>query len=294
MSEHIPESIDGLPNLCGWEGHLHEVTSKQSPVYLHRTPLRLDRMQSAFSLALHMHQPLMLQDGDSGTAPIIGNLQYMMERQHVHGMHDAPVFAQCYSRIADFIRELVDAGRQPRIMLDYSGELFWGLRQMGRGDILDNLKTVVDDDRYWPQVEWLGTMWGHAVVPSTPVPDIKLHIQAWQHHFFALFGWQAVARVRGFSPPEMHLPNHPDVSYEYIKALRDCGYQWLLVQEHTVEETDGQGLRERYLPRRLVARNSRDEEVSIIALIKTQGSDTKLVAQMQPLSEARGQHPREL
>jgi len=53
-------------------------------------------------------------------------------------------------------------------------------------------------------------------------------------------------------------------------------------------------LRERYLPRRLVARNSRGEEASIIALIKTQGSDTKLVAQMQPLSEARGMQPREL
>jgi hypothetical protein len=34
--------------------------------------------------------------------------------------------------------------------------------------------------------------------------------------------------------------------------------------------------------------------VSILALIKTQGSDTKLVAQMQPYSEAKGQQPREV
>src|SRR6185436_20574527 len=34
--------------------------------------------------------------------------------------------------------------------------------------------------------------------------------------------------------------------------------------------------------------------VSIIALIKTQGSDTKLVAQMQPFGEAKGMQPREL
>ncbi len=256
--------------------------------------MKLERLQSAFALALHMHQPLILQDGDLHTAPIIGNLQYMMERQHIHGMHDAPVFAWCYSRSADFIRELVQAGRQPRIMLDYSGELLFGLRQMGRGDILDNLGTVVHDRQFWPYVEWLGTMWGHAVAPSTPVPDLMLHIRAWQHHFAAIFGWEALRRVRGFSPPEMHLPNHPDVCHEYVKALRECGYQWLLVQEHSVEELDGRGLGERYLPRRLVARNSHGEEVSLTALIKTQGSDTKLVAQMQPLSEARGQHPREI
>jgi hypothetical protein len=294
MSDKIPELIDGLPNICGWEDEVQRVTSAQKPIYTGRTPLRLDRMQSAFALALHMHQPLMIQDGDLGTAPLIGNLQYMMERQHVHDMHDAPVFAHCYSRIADFIREHVDGGRHPRIMLDYSGELLFGLRQMGRGDILDNLRTLVDDDRYWPCAEWLGTTWAHAVVPSTPVPDLKPQILAWQHHFAGLFGWAALGRVRGFSPPEMHLPNHPDVAFEYVKALRECGYQWLLVQEHTIEELDGHGLGERYLPRRLVAKNSRGEEASIIALIKTQGSDTKLVAQMQPLAEARGLHPHAL
>ncbi len=290
----IPEIVDGLPNISGWESEVEEVTRRGGPVFLERTPFEIDRLQSAFALALHMHQPLIFQDGDLHTAPFVGNLQYMMERQHIHGMHDAPVFAWCYTRIADFIRELADAGRRPRIMLDYSGELLFGLRQMGRDDILENLKTIVQGDRYWPNAEWLGTMWGHAVVSSTPVPDIKLHMQAWQQHFAAIFGWEALRRVRGFSAPEMHLPNHPDVCFEYLTALRKCGYQWLLVQEHSVEEIDGAGLRERYLPRRLVARNARGEEASITALIKTQGSDTKLVAQMQPLSEARGQSPREL
>jgi hypothetical protein len=292
--ETIPETVNGLPNISGWENQVEEQTSRGGPVFFGTTPFRIETLQSAFALALHMHQPLILQDGDLRTAPIVGNLQYMMERQHIHGMHDAPVFAWCYSRIADFIRELVDAGRHPRIMLDYSGELLFGLRQMGRGDILDNLKTITHDGRFRPCVEWLGTMWGHAVASSTPVPDFRLHIRAWQHQFAAVFGWEALRRVRGFSPPEMHLPNHPDVSYQYVKALRECGYQWLLVQEHSVEELDGSGLRERYLPRRLVARNSRGEEVSITALIKTQGSDTKLVAQMQPVGEARGQQPREL
>jgi hypothetical protein len=292
--EPIPDVIDGLPNISGWDGEIESATRDRGPVYAGRTPMWLERLQSSFGVALHMHQPLVLGDEDLSSAPLIGNLQFMLEHQHIHGNHDAPVFAWCYTRIADFIRELVDAGRHPRVMLDYSGELLFGLRQMGRHDILDNLKSVTLDDRYWPHVEWLGTMWGHSVVPSTPVPDIKLHIRAWQHQFAGLFGWDALWRVRGFSPPEMHLPNHPDVCYRYIRALRECGFTWLAVQEHTVEELDGNGLRERYLPRRLVARSSEGDEASITALIKTQGSDTKLIGQMQPFHEARGQHPRDL
>jgi len=290
----IPEVINERPNICGWDDQVTAVTRGQEPVYLGRTPLRLERLQSAFAIGLHMHQPLILGDGDLRSAPIIGNLQYMMEHQDVGDNHNAAVFAWCYSRTADFIRELVDAGHQPRVMLDYSGTLLFGLRQMGRGDVLENLKTVVEDARYWPCVEWLGNFWGHSVAASTPVPDLALHMRAWQHHFAAIFGWDALRRVRGFSPPEMNLPNHPDVCFEYVTALRDCGYQWVAVQEHTVEEPDGQGLRERYLPRRLVARNSHGEEVSITALIKTQGSDTKLVGQMQPYYEAKGLQLREL
>jgi hypothetical protein len=292
--ESIPEIIKERPNICGWEDQVAAVTSRHEPVYLGRTPMHLERLQSAFAIGLHMHQPLILGDGDLRSTPIIGNLQYMMEHQDIGDNHNAPVFAWCYSRTADFIRELVDSGRQPHVMLDYSGTLLFGLQQMGRGDILENLKTVVHDARYWPCVEWLGTLWGHAVPASTPVPDLALHMRAWQQHFAAIFGWEALARVRGFSPPEMNLPNHPDVCFEYVKALRECGYQWLAVQEHTVEELDGQGLRERYLPRRLVARNSAGDEVSITALIKTQGSDTKLIGQMQPYYEAKGLQPREL
>jgi len=214
-------------------------------------------------------------------------LQAMFEHPHEGDNHNAGVFAWCYTRIADFIPELVSQGCNPRIMLDYSGNLLWGLHQMGRGDILENLKRVTNDPTYQPYVEWLGTMWSHAVVPSTPIPDLKLQIQAWQHHFAAIFGWAALSRVKGFSPPEMHLPNHPDTLYEFVKALQECGYRWLLVQEHSVETLAGEPLRDRHLPHRLVARNSHGETLEMLVLIKTQGSDTKLVAQMQPYYEAK-------
>jgi hypothetical protein len=98
-----------------------------------------------------------------------------------------------------------------------------------------------------------------------------------------------MARMRGFSPSEMALPNHPDVAYEFVKTLRDCGFTWVLVQEHTVEQPEnGWGPENKHLPHRLVCRNAEGETADIVAIVKTQGSDTKLVAQMQPYYEAKG------
>src|SRR2546427_7746088 len=173
-------------------------------------------------------------------------------------------------------------------MLDYSGCLFHGLWQMGSHDVFDALECVTCDPAYRHCVEWLGTSWGHAVAPSTPVQDFHLHVKAWQHHFAAIFGLDALSRVRGFSPSEMALPNQPDVAYEFVKTLIDCGYQWVLVQEHTIEQPDGQAAQHRHLPHRLVCTNARGDTATITAVIKTQGSDTKLIGQMQPYSEAKG------
>lgn len=288
----IPEIVDGLPNLCGHDAQVEAVTARQGPVYLHETNLRFDRLQAVACIALHMQQPLIpAGGGDMRTAETISNLQVMVNASD-GDRYNAGIFADCYGRIGDIVADLVHQGKNPRVMLDYSGELFYGLRKMGRGDVLERLRRITTDPHLRRHVEWLGTMWGHAVASSTPLPDLKLHMRAWQHHFAAVYGWDALGRVRGFSPPEMHLPNHPDAAYEYVKALTECGYQWLLVQEHTVEGLDGKGLSDRHLPHRLVAKNSAGEEASILALIKTQGSDTKLVAQMQPFYEARGQHPR--
>src|SRR5260370_20390599 len=86
----------------------------------------------------------------------------------------------------------------------------------------------------------------------------------------------------------MALPNQPDVASEFVKTLIDCGYQWVLVQEHTIEQPDGQAPQHRHFPHRLVCTNSRGDTATITAVIKTQGSDTKLIGQMQPYYEAKG------
>jgi hypothetical protein len=287
--------INGLPNLCGHDAQVEEATRPRGPAFLPHTNLRLERLRATFAIALHMQQPLIPAGGsDLRTADIISNLEYMVRNPGVGDNHNAPVFAECYARMGEIIPELVREGRNPRVMLDYSGELLYGLRKMGRGDVLERLRGITCDPGLRRHVEWLGTMWGHAVATSTPPPDLKLHMRAWQHHFAAVYGWEALGRVRGFSPPEMHLPNHPDAAFEYVKALKECGYKWLLVQEHTVESLDGKGLGYKHVPHRLLARNSSGEEISIIAVIKTQGSDTKLVAQMQPYYEAKGQQRQEL
>ena len=287
--QEIPEYIDGLPNICGSEELVNQARNRPGASYLPGSGIDFERIRSAFSIALHMHQPLIpAGGGDLHTAALISNLKDMMDNPGIGDNHNAPVFQWCYKRMGAFIPQLVHEGKNPRVMLDYSGELLHGLRAMGSGDVIDSLKAITLDPAYARCVEWLGTAWGHAVAPSTPVQDFRLHVQAWLHHFAAIFGLDAVSRVKGFSPPEMALPNHPDVCYEFVRTLKECGFQWVLVQEHSVERQDGSGVRQPHIPHRLMAKNSYGQTQSITAIIKTQGSDTKLVGQMQPYYEARG------
>lgn len=288
--ENLSEYIDGLPNISGSDSII-EATLRNRPdmVFKNSSPIAFERIKSACAIALHMHQPLIPAGGaDLRSADIISNLQYMMENQGIGDNHNAPVFHWCYKRMGEFVPQLIHEGEEPRVMLEYSGTLFHGLRKMGLHDVFDQLKNITCNPDYRRAVEWLGAPWGHAVAPSTPSQDYRLHVKAWQHHFAAIFGTEALGRVRGFSPSEMALPNHPDVAYEYIKTLRDCGYVWVLVQEHTVEQPhNGFGPEQKHLPHRLVCTNSQGESISILAILKTQGSDTKLVAQMQPYYEAK-------
>ncbi len=280
---------NGLPNIFFTTEEIKKLSPSASCDYAKQSNVNLDQLQASFGLALHMHQPTIpAGGGDLQHAGLISNLQHMLDNQGIGDNHNASVFIDCYGRMGNFIPDLVSRGKNPRIMLDYSGNLLWGIRQMGLDDTVEKLRRIACDKRYIPYVEWLGTTWSHAVATSTPVPDLKLHIMAWRKHFAELFGIDAVRRVKGFSPPEMHLPIHPDQCYEYIKALKECGYQWLMVQEHTIENPDGSGIRRPHLPHRLVAKNSKGETQEIVVLVKTQGSDTKLVAQMQPYYEARG------
>lgn len=286
----LEEYVGGLPNICGAEALIEEALARRGPIYLPESGIDFGRARSAFTNALHMHQPLIpAGGGDLSTAAVISNLQHMRDYGNDEARYNSGIFTWCYKRMGEFIPQLIHEGKQPRIMLDYSGTLLHGLRAMGLHDVMDALKNITCNPDYRRAVEWLGTPWGHAVAPSTPIQDYRWHVRAFQHHFAAIFGLDALSRVRGFSPAEMALPNHPDVAYEFVRTLKDCGFRWVLVQEHSVERVeDGGPMRTPHVPHRLVARNSQGETAVITALIKTQGSDTKLVAQMQPYYEAKG------
>ncbi len=286
----IAEYVDGLPNISGSEEVVDRIIQENrgKPIFLPESRVEFDNIRSAYAIALHMHQPLIPAGGDElRSAEMISNLRYMMEHQDIGDNHNAPVFHWCYKRMGEYIPQLIHDGKEPRVMLEYSGTLLHGLRQMGLDDVLESLQNITGSPEYRRAVEWLGAPWGHAVAPSTPVQDYRLHVRAWQMHFAAIFGAEALGRVRGFSPSEMALPNHPDVAYEFVKTLKEFGYDWVIVQEHSVEQPEsGWGPELKHLPHRMVCTNSEGETASIIAIIKTQGSDTKLVAQMQPYFEA--------
>ena len=123
-----------------------------------------------------MHQPTIPAGADG---QLISHLQWMLEHPGEGDNHNADAFAHCYRRMAEILPELISQGCEPRIMLDYSGNLLWGFEQMGRADILGALHTLACDPALIPHVEWLGTFWSHAVAPSTPIADLRLQILAW-------------------------------------------------------------------------------------------------------------------
>jgi hypothetical protein len=284
----LSDYVNGIPNLSGAKWPLIKPGNHQQ-IFLPESGIDWDNVKSAFAIALHMHQPIIPNpDQPLKEAEEISYLKHMMDHPDVGDNHNASVFRKCYKRMGDYIPELLDNGRQPRVMFDYSGTLLHGMRKMGLDDVFDNLKKITCDPKYRHCVEWLGSAWGHPVAPSTPIQDYRLHVNAWLQFFASIFGTEAVSRIRGFSPAEMALPNHPDVFYEFVKTLKDAGFRWLIVQEHTVEFEDGGGLQYKHRPHKLIARNSKGEKLSITAIIKTQGSDTKLIGQMQPYYEAKG------
>ena len=125
-STGLADLKSGLLAICGRETEIAAAVQHNEPVFLPTTNLRLEKITAGFACALHMHQPT-IPAGENGA--LISNLQYMFEHPDEGDNHNAGPFADCYRRIGDFIPALVAKGENPRIMLDYSGNLLWGLAQ---------------------------------------------------------------------------------------------------------------------------------------------------------------------
>ena len=144
----LPEYVDGLPNLCGSERLVEAAirAGRDWPVFGGPRSVDLAGIDSAFAVALHMHQPLIPAGGsDLRTAAIVSNLQWMLEHPDIGDNHNAPVFHSCYKRMGELIPQLLAEGRQPRIMMEYSGTLLHGLRRAGLDDVFDALRPLTSD-----------------------------------------------------------------------------------------------------------------------------------------------------
>jgi hypothetical protein len=143
----LTEEIDGVPNISGSEPALQEATGRTdtAPVFF-TTGQPFEGVASACAIALHMHQPLIpAGGGDLATARLISNLQYMYDNPGIGDNHNASVFRWCYRRMGEFVPQLMDEGKAPRVMLEYSGTLLHGLRQMGAGSPDKDISQAVVD-----------------------------------------------------------------------------------------------------------------------------------------------------
>jgi hypothetical protein len=146
----LAEYVDDLPNLCGSEQRIQEavVAGRARPVFLGRSSVDIAGTDSAFAVALHMHQPLIPAGGpDPRAAAIISNLQWMLEYPDLGDNHNAPVFHKCYKRMGELIPQLLGEGSQLRVMLEYSGTLLHGLRRAGLDDVVDALSEASGSHR---------------------------------------------------------------------------------------------------------------------------------------------------
>src|SRR5664279_5956363 len=143
MIDSLPATIDGVPNISGNEEAIRTITQRpRAPSHL-AGGVDFSRVRAGFACALHMHQPLIPAGGaDLHSARVISNLKHMMDNPGEGDNHNAGVFRWCYKRMGEFIPALVHEGKQPRIMLEYSGTLFHGLRDMGLNDVFDTLIPV--------------------------------------------------------------------------------------------------------------------------------------------------------
>ena len=132
--------LRSIPPIAGREAELLMAMQTNAPVWSGQSNLNLGQMRSGFACALHMHQPTIPAGVDGA---LISHLQHMLNHPDEGDNHNAEPFAQCYRRMADLIPQLIEEGCNPRIMLDYSGNLLWGVNQMGRNDITGALRYPV-------------------------------------------------------------------------------------------------------------------------------------------------------
>src|SRR5260370_26168487 len=127
----LAEYVDGLPNISGSEERIRQAiqASRTAPLFLPQGASGFGEINSAFAIALHMHQPLIPAGGpELPTAQVISNLQWMLDNPDSGDNHNARAFLWCYKRMGEFVPQLLHAGFLPRGTLADSVSLLTGFR----------------------------------------------------------------------------------------------------------------------------------------------------------------------
>lgn len=207
----------------------------------------LNNPQVLFVPWLHFHQPPIWNN-----AQLQGNLEKMLNGEPNSEEHwNAQWFAQAYKNPARYAKQLTTEGHQPRMMVDYSGVLLEEMAKLSTNGIFSNLhvdgEAVGDVINLWREVlteysdtiEFTGSAYSHCYFPATPERDHEAQIMEWRKVFADLFGKEALSRVRGFWPPEMGMTGNPAEALRFIRLLKKCGYEWIILPNAALEHPEG-------------------------------------------------------
>ncbi|MDE5095925.1 MAG: glycoside hydrolase [Trichodesmium sp. St11_bin5] len=196
---------------------------------------------------LHFHQPPVWNNGK-----LQGNLEKMLNSEANSEEHwNAQWFAQAYKNPARYAQQLTLEGHQPRMMVDYSGVLLEEMAKLSKNGIFSNIyvdgKCIGDVISLWHEVlteysdtiEFTGSAYSHCYFPATPERDHEAQIMQWRKVFADLFGEKALSRVRGFWPPEMGVSGNPAEALRFVRLLKKCGYEWIILPNAALEHPQG-------------------------------------------------------
>ena len=207
--------------------------------------------QAAFVPWLHMHQPPIVVETDSNSV-ILGNLEKMLDGpQNSEESWNAQWYALAYKNPALYAKLLKNEGYEPRMMVDYSGVLLEEMAKLSAngkfehldvggeklGDVIGLWREVLE--KYPETIEFAGTAYSHCYFPATPERDAEAQILEWRRVFAELFGEKALSRVRGFWLPEMGMTGDAAEALRFIRLLKKCGYEWLILPSAALERPEG-------------------------------------------------------
>ena len=231
-----------------------------------RERIRQNSLQGCYFYTYHSHQPYLVEDGR-----IVSNLRKMWCAGNDKDRYEARQFYRCYLNPAQKVMEAHEQGKPyAACMVDYSGTLLEGLLDMDREGLFaaEGMPSFVETfreafARHPEHLELLLIPWSHPYLDGgTPLRDIDRQIGRAFELYEAVFGRETRERVKGFFPPELGLPKDPDVLYELVRRCRERGLRWMLVNESSLEDRDGQPVPSGYAYTREV-KNRAGAEASI-------------------------------